>query len=1676
VGERGEPSTPSSARTELIDFTIERQRHRRFVGREDVLAQLDEWLIGPSEAGWVVVTGGPGMGKSAVLSAWLARREAAGAAVPHHFVRRQVANWDQPEVIAASLAAQIEAMFPTLRVPEARPEGRLIELLGRVSKHLGAAGRLVVLVDGLDETLADSGDNPLPRFLPHVVPAGIRLLCAMRPTYPHLNWIEARSPTRRIDLDDRRWAASNEAVVRGFWQAAATKYEPPLPNEMIATAIDRADGNVLHAVMLHDALQSLPAQERRADQIPRGLGGLIGEIWDRAAVRPGVRAGLGLLCAAQEALSLDMIAELAGWGPDVYEERKRFLREARQLLLEEPASWSGAVAYRPRHDWVRELMAEQLGAATLRAQHGMLSRKLATWPAPAEASARRYALRHALIHRAEAGAWADAWHLAADMGFLEAKCRELGAHEAEADVTRAAERCHASGDAALRRRFDDLARALGRESHWIRAAPEATAALLWNRLRQSGWSTDEIEQQVQIPVGSKFLRVRHLATRESPALVRDLVGHADWVTACAVTPDGRRMVSASDDQTLKVWDLESGRVLATLEGHADRVTACAVTPDGRQVVSASSDQTLKVWDLASGCVVATLTGHADGVTGCAATPDGRRVVSASLDQTLKVWDLASGRALATLEGHADRVNACAVTPDGRRVVSASLDQTLKVWDLASERAVATLEGHTDRVNACAVTPDGHRVVSVSSDQTLKVWDLDSGHALATLEGHADRVNACAVTPDSRRVVSASSDKTLKVWNLESGRAVATLEGHASWVTGCAMTPDGRRVVSASDDKILKVWDLESGHALATRDGHAARVTACAVTPDSRQVVSASWDQTLRVWNLESGRAVATLEGHAARVNACAVTPDGQRVVSASSDKTLKVWNLATGRTVATLADYVTRMTACAVTPDGQRVVSASSDQTLRVWDLASGRAVATLEGHAARVPGCAVTPDGRRVVSASLYRTLKVWDLESGRVVATLEGHADRVNACAVTPDGRRVVSASSDKTLKVWDLESGRAVATLEGHADRVNACAVTPDGQRVVSASSDKTLKVWDLEAGACVLTHRANAAYTAVTTATTAIIAGDAVGSVWFFDCPSPNRRERSNRDDRRPDNKHTPCSDIEILSQRPPMKHTILFLAANPLGTDRLALDREARAIQVELERSGFRDRFELVTRWAAEPLDLLRELRKLKPTIVHFSGHGASGTTAGHHLEPASRRDVVGEPGHGDEPRHGLFFQSSDGRPQLVSTAALEETFGAAGASVKLVVLSACYSEPQAEALLAHVDCVVGMSGSLSDDAARSFAIGFYGGLGERESVAAAFKQGCAAISLEGLREADRPQIKVRAGIDAARLVLAAALRRASEIVAGTGPAASQPSPGAIASSPPRVDIGILTIRDDEFGAVLDVFPSEAGIAEGKNRKYALRRADTGNGQQYTIAVLRQVEQGHGEAQAAARDLIDDVAPKLVLVVGIAGGLPSDDVKLGDVVLSTRIQDFTVEARKHGKKTEYAVKGGPVVPSLAADVAILAARKSELGNWTAGLPSQPVVEWTPKGQLYGPPKWRKELRAKLEHHYGAGSTPRGPVFVAGPIASSDRLVKDPDLVIPWLATSRDLLAVEMESGGVYRAAQERCPMLAIRGISDIVGLKRADAWTKYACASAAAFTRAFLRTRPVSVGASASDPQ
>jgi internalin A len=301
-----------------------------------------------------------------------------------------------------------------------------------------------------------------------------------------------------------------------------------------------------------------------------------------------------------------------------------------------------------------------------------------------------------------------------------------------------------------------------------------------------------------------------------------------------------------------------------------------------------------------------------------------------------------------------------------------------------------------------------------------------------------------------------------------------------------------------------------------------------------------------------------------------------------------------------------------------------------------------------------------------------------------------------------------------------------------------------------------------------------------------------------------------------------------------------------------------------------------------------------------------------------------------------------------------------------------------------------------------------------------------------------------------------------------GEAAPRRARPAVSPYRGKVDFGILTIREDENAAVLRRF--DKVVTDKQQRVYRIRTLKLPSGGAYTLAVLRCLEQGNTDAQAAANAILEDLAPRFLLVVGIAGGAPAYEFSLGDVVVSSRIVDFSVEAVLRGKKREYALGGGPLHPDaakLAADVSAMIT-DDELPGWSAldaFMRERPPVDLNEEN-FYGKDEWKKSVRDKLERHF-AGKPPRPPLAVTGALASSDRLVKEDETLAVWLKIARQVVAVEMESAGIYKSTQGRnVPFLAIRGISDVVGFKRHPDWTSYACETAAAFAKAFLLTEPI----------
>ncbi|MCA2694109.1 MULTISPECIES: serine/threonine-protein kinase [unclassified Microcystis] len=306
---------------------------------------------------------------------------------------------------------------------------------------------------------------------------------------------------------------------------------------------------------------------------------------------------------------------------------------------------------------------------------------------------------------------------------------------------------------------------------------------------------------------------------DNPSLYKTLTGHSHLVTSVVYSPDGRYLASGSYDDTIKIWEVATGKQLRTLPGHSDSVRSVVYSPDGRYLASGSVDKTIKIWEVATGKELRTLTGHSRGVSSVAYSPDGRYLASGSGDKTIKIWEVETGKELRTLTGHSIGVLSVAYSPDGRYLASGSYDydkgdkgdkiiktiKTIKIWEVATGKELRTLTGHSNGVTSVAYSPDGRYLASGSWDDTIKIWEVATGKELRTLTGHYGEVYSVAYSPDGRYLASGSGDNTIKIWEVATGKELRTLTGHSSGVLSVVYSPDGRYLASGSWDNTIKIW-------------------------------------------------------------------------------------------------------------------------------------------------------------------------------------------------------------------------------------------------------------------------------------------------------------------------------------------------------------------------------------------------------------------------------------------------------------------------------------------------------------------------------------------------------------------------------------------------------------------------------------------------------------------------------------------------------------------------------------------------------------------------------------------------------------------------------------------------------------------------------------------------------
>ena len=532
----------------------------------------------------------------------------------------------------------------------------------------------------------------------------------------------------------------------------------------------------------------------------------------------------------------------------------------------------------------------------------------------------------------------------------------------------------------------------------------------------------------------------------------------------AFSTDGRRLATVSRDHTVKIWNTETGQLLAACRGHSNTVEDIAFSQDSLLLVSASLDQTVRLWDTQSGREVLALR-QTSAVTGAALSPDSQ-YVAACCGKEIKLWETRNHNEVRTFTGLTGIVEDVAFSPNGQWLAGCSAvagKVSVKVWETQTGKVVLST-GHNDRIHRLAFSPDGKHLAGFSAfAKSVRVWDAHTGQIVFSLIGHTDVVNRVTYSRDGTHLATASQDHTARIWDAATGQELAAFRGHKRSVCGAVFSADGQRLVTASTDGTVKVWDPKSDPRAAVLRGHTKFITTVRFNPDGKTIVSSGCDG-IRFWDVPSRRHERLVQAHARCTESMALSQDGRFLVSGGTDGSIKLWDAKTRKEIWTIAGHTIPVQTVAISPNSELIASASGkydvNQNLlpgeiKLWNVQGGSEIHSLQGNTQGFNCVAFSPDSQRLVCGG-DRHLAVWQVSTGQQLFSFLAHDDTIVEAAFSPNGQLIASASYDKTVKLWDASDGKAIYTFGGHSARVTCVAFSPDGQRIASGGDDHYIRI--------------------------------------------------------------------------------------------------------------------------------------------------------------------------------------------------------------------------------------------------------------------------------------------------------------------------------------------------------------------------------------------------------------------------------------------------------------------------------------------------------------------------------------------------------------------------------------------------------------------------------------------
>ena len=532
--------------------------------------------------------------------------------------------------------------------------------------------------------------------------------------------------------------------------------------------------------------------------------------------------------------------------------------------------------------------------------------------------------------------------------------------------------------------------------------------------------------------------------RHTGVAVRSIRGQAGAgaegnVYAIALSADGRWLaaggwLSTSEAAFVRLYEFATGRLVALLEGHANPVVSLAFAPDGKWLISGSQDKSAIIWDVEQRALARRLTGHTGPVYGVGFSPDSARAVTGSHDKTLKLWSLADGKAIATLPGHTDKVWSLAVSGTDGTIASGGGE--IRLWDGQTGRLLRTLE-HRGDVGALAFSADGKLLLSTCGyrgcDDVQRLWEIASGKELATYTGHNDIVVAAALSSDGRLVATGGgTGHEIHLWDSQGGQLQQRLASTGLPTWAAAFSADGQHIAWGNTwvaghastpqplDRQLRLANASSTVGLPDRlDSMAAAEFVRARTTDNSSVLSHRKggpygfdDAILEVRSGGKLQATITRGSDGYTHSAYTLAPDGQSLISGGGGGVLVAYDLQ-GKELGRYVGHEGKVWAVTPSPDGRLLVSGSADQTVRLWNLKTRELIITLF-RGADGEWVMWTPQGYYTGSPGADKIVG-WQINKGPANAADHVGADQLRTHLNRPDivDKAIILASAEQAVR---------------------------------------------------------------------------------------------------------------------------------------------------------------------------------------------------------------------------------------------------------------------------------------------------------------------------------------------------------------------------------------------------------------------------------------------------------------------------------------------------------------------------------------------------------------------------------------------------------------------------------------------------------------------------------------